>query len=57
MPGISLVKSKNLISSQLDAIEEFQSRLKQTLPHISCEILYHNEDTIIHQTTYKNYEF
>jgi len=57
MPGISLVKSRVLNSYHWTAIEEFQKRLKQTLTHISCEILFRDEDTIIHQTTYKNYEF
>jgi len=57
MPGISLIKSRELTNRHLDSIEEYQSSLKQILPHISCEILFHNDDTIIHQTTYRNYEF
>lgn len=57
MPGISLVNSKHLVSKDFEAIEEFQTRLKQTLPHIFCNILYRNDNIIIHQTTYKNYEF
>ena len=47
MPGISLIKSRELTNSHLESIEEFQSSLKQILPHISCEILFHNDDTIM----------
>jgi hypothetical protein len=47
MPGISLIKSRELTKSHLDSIEEFQSSLKQKLPHISCEILLHNDDNIM----------
>lgn len=47
MPGISLIKSRELTKSHLESIEEFQSSLKQILPHISCKILLHNDDTIV----------
>lgn len=56
MPGINIIKSPYVNSKGLKACEEFKSNFNEVLPHINCQILYHNDDTILYETNYEYYD-
>lgn len=56
MPGINIFKSPYVNSKGLKACEEFKSSFNEVLPHINCQILYHNDDTILYETNYEYYD-
>ncbi len=56
MPGINIIKSPYVNSKGLTACEEFKSSFNEVLPHINCQLLYHNENTIIYETNYEYYD-
>lgn len=56
MPGINIFKSPYIETKAFKACEEFKSNFNEVLPHINCQLLYKNKNTIIYETNYEYYD-